>query len=309
MKTAIPILATCFGFLVAGYYIFGTDPFHANGDERRESSDEIAQSVEAALVDRFGALDEELRANHEAARTAHDALARRVAALEAELERRAAAEVAESSEMTGSRDDSDAGSLDGTEPTKDEILGEALATITDSSARHGQKQEAWKRIAERGLLDDAVGELEARAEAYPQDADAQSDLGNAYIQKIFSVDGAAKGIWSMKANAAYDKALAVDDHHWTARFSKAVNYSFNPPVFGLQGKAIEQFEILIDQQEASGQSESRFDQPYLLLGNLYSNQGKDAKAREVWQRGSEQLPDSSELAERVRPTEENLSER
>ena len=57
-----------------------------------------------------------------------------------------------------------------------------------------------------------------------------------------------------KADQAFDAALAVDEKHWDARFTKATALSFWPPIFGKQAESVRQFEILIDQQESAGRT-------------------------------------------------------
>ncbi|MHC4838807.1 MAG: hypothetical protein ACYTF3_11570 [Planctomycetota bacterium] len=98
----------------------------------------------------------------------------------------------------------------------------------------------------------------------------------------------------MKSDGAYDKALAIDPQNWDARFSKAVSYSFWPPVFGKQAEAIGHFETLIEQQ-GSRPKEDRFVQTYQFLGNLYAQTGKQAEAEAAWRAGLEQFPDNSGL--------------
>ena len=77
-----------------------------------------------------------------------------------------------------------------------------------------------------------------------------------------------------------------------------MNFSFIPPALGLQGKAIEQFEILRTQQEEQPPQE-KFAQTYVYLGNIYSSQGKSSEAQEIWQQGLKRFPDNEELKERV----------
>ncbi len=105
----------------------------------------------------------------------------------------------------------------------------------------------------------------------------------------------------MKADEAFDAALARDDHHWDARFSKAVSPSFWPPLFGKQAEAIEHFETLMGQQEALPQQGPKHAQTYLLLGNLYQQQGNNDKALATWNDGTQLFPDNHELAARVQP--------
>lgn len=153
----------------------------------------------------------------------------------------------------------------------------------------------WQEVREAGLLDEVIARFEENAAARPDDIDAQVDLGGAYLQKIFEVgQGPLAGVWATKADGAFDAALAIDDRHWGARFSKAASLSFWPPVFGKQSEAIHHFEILTDQQ-ADMERDPQHAQTYLLLGNLYQQNGKPDKAIETWQRGLERYPDDDGL--------------
>ncbi len=191
----------------------------------------------------------------------------------------------ESAEFPGSEDTFD---LDG-----------ALDSILDPHLHYDRKQEVWNELADRGRVDDAVAFFEDRAREDPQDPNAHAELGHAYIQKLLTVRDVEKMQWSMKANASYDQALALDERHWDARFAKAVNFSFVPPALGLQARAIEQFTILRAQQEEQPPQE-KFVETYVYLGNLYSSQGNSSKAQEVWQQGLTLFPENGKLKERVR---------
>ncbi len=175
-------------------------------------------------------------------------------------------------------------------------LDASIDVLVDPTVSDGEKMRVWNALREAKMVDDAVAFFERRAEENPLDPDAHAELGGAYIQKLLDVGDVEKGRWAMKADRAFDGALELDPRHWDARFSKAVSYSFAPPVFGLQARAIEQFEILRAQQEEQS-TEPRFAQTYLLLGNLYANQGKSENAREIWQRGAELYPDEDDFRE------------
>ena len=178
-------------------------------------------------------------------------------------------------------------------------LQEALEAFFDPDIPPNEKQAKWSELAEAGLLDDVVALLEQNVEENPEDPEAHAQLGHAYIQKIFTVSEVEKMRWAMQAHGAYDEALQLDDHHWEARFSKAVSYSFAPPVFGLQPKAIEHFEVLRAQQAEQAPQE-RFADTYELLGNMYQNSGNQAKAVEVWRQGANLYPDDHSLQDKVR---------
>jgi len=111
-------------------------------------------------------------------------------------------------------------------------------------------------------------------------------------------NGPEAGIWATKADKAFDAALAVDDHCWDARFSKAVSLSFWPPVFGKQGEAIKNFEVLTEQQ-ASQPSDPKFAQTWLLLGNMYQQTGRMDQALATWQKGLALFPGNEALQAQI----------
>lgn len=161
------------------------------------------------------------------------------------------------------------------------------------------REELWKRIRDAGLLDEVVAEFEARAEADPKNPDLRLDLGQAYLQKIFAAgQGPEAGKWAIKADQAFDDALALDDHHWKARFFKATSLSFWPPIFGKQAEAIHQFEILAEQQKAQPK-QADFAQTHLWLGNLYQQTGQLEKAKGAWSEGLALFPGDAELAAKL----------
>ncbi|MCK6448566.1 MAG: hypothetical protein L6Q99_19415 [Planctomycetes bacterium] len=161
------------------------------------------------------------------------------------------------------------------------------------------REELWKRIRDAGLLDEVVAEFEARAEADPQDPELRLDLGQAYLQKIFAAgQGPEAGKWAIKADQAFDDALALDDHHWKARFFKATSLSFWPPIFGKQAEAIHQFEILAEQQKTQPK-QADFAQTHLWLGNLYQQTGQLEKAKGAWSQGLALFPGDAELAAKL----------
>lgn len=173
----------------------------------------------------------------------------------------------------------------------DKLLAEGLS---DADA-----EALWKEAVEAGRLDELLALFEQRAQADPGSADKQLDLGRAYLQKVFTAgNGPEAGTWATKADKSFDAALAADDHHWEARFSKAVSLSFWPPVFGKQTEAIKHFELLIDQQRSLA-SQPSHAQTWLLLGNMYQQLGKSDQALATWQQGLALFPDDRQLAQQI----------
>jgi len=177
-------------------------------------------------------------------------------------------------------------------------LDDTIAALLDPTLDSGAREALWQKVREAGLLDEVLAVYEARAKANPNDPTAQVELGEAYLQKIFEVgSGPMAGVWANKADGAFDAALALDDHNWDARFTKAVSLSFWPPIFGKQPDAIEHFQTLLSQQ-AGQPKNAQYAQTYLMLGNLYAQQGKSADAEAMWKQGLQQYPDNAALKEK-----------
>jgi tetratricopeptide (TPR) repeat protein len=180
----------------------------------------------------------------------------------------------------------------------------ALARLLEPGIDEEAHQALWREAREAGLLDELVAAFEERAAAAPGDPEKQLELGNAYLQKTFEVgSGPEAGIWATKADQAFDAALAIDDNHWEARFSKAVSLSFWPPVVGKQGQAIQHFELLVQQQ--AGSNEPQYAQTHLLLGNLYQQTGRPEQALAAWQAGLKIFPEDPQLKAQVGSYQKN----
>ena len=180
---------------------------------------------------------------------------------------------------------------------------EAMARLLGGELDDDEVQVLWSELGKAGLSDELVAAFEARVERDPNDPDVRVELGQAYLQKIFEVgNGPMAGVWAMKADGAFDAALALDERHWDARFSKAISLSFWPPALGKQNAAIEQFELLLEQQ-AGDASEPHFAQTYLFLGNMYQQTGQAEKAQATWQQGLGLFPGNEALASQVQLTQ------
>src|SRR5262249_12430578 len=110
--------------------------------------------------------------------------------------------------------------------------------------------------------------------------------------------GPMASAWSEKAQQAFDRALELDDHHWNARFSKALALSNAPAFLGRQGEAMHQFEILMEQQEHAALAPEQVA-TYRFLGNLYAQNGEQEKALATWRRGLQRFPDDADLLAKI----------
>lgn len=155
--------------------------------------------------------------------------------------------------------------------------------------------EAWRRAFAAGRMDDVVAQFEALAKSSPNDVAAQMNLANAYLAYL-QMDN-SKWQLSMKADNQFDKVLDIDDHHWEARFSKAVSYTFWPDFLGKKQDAIQHFETLVKQQETMPVQDDQA-QTYLFLGNLLAERDPE-RARQVWQQGAARHPNNQNLRQKL----------
>ncbi|MEM9803430.1 MAG: tetratricopeptide repeat protein, partial [Planctomycetota bacterium] len=162
-----------------------------------------------------------------------------------------------------------------------------------------ESTELWKRIVAEGLVDEVLAVYAAAAEANANDPEAQLALGEAYLG-VTQEAGASPlaGKYATLADQALDRALDLDPQHWDARFTKATALSFWPPIFGKQAAAIQQFEILVDQQKGMTPNPYHAN-THLLLGNMYQQTGQMDKALQAWNSGLEMYPGNSDLAAQI----------
>jgi len=182
---------------------------------------------------------------------------------------------------------------------EDVTVEDLLAMLQQDDLTDVQWSELWNRARAAGLDDELLALIEQRAEQNPGDADAQAELGAAYIAVLMDAPaGPEQGKWGMKADAAFNRALEINPDHWDARFQKAISLSFWPPIFGKQAEAISNFEILVERQ-ANLPKSPEHAQTYLLLGNLYQQTGDSDRAAAMWTSGAAMFPGNAELAARI----------
>jgi tetratricopeptide (TPR) repeat protein len=252
----------------------------------------------AELDARIGELQrsiEELREAALSARSAASGSAVEGPAIEAAVarwmaEHGAGAAVAESSEPTPAA----------AARAQDQRIADAIEKLLDPTLSSREQSALWTEYAKAGLVDALVAEFEKRAELDPTDPDRKVELGNAYLQKLFTggIVGPEAGVWATKADKAFDAALAIDETHWEARFTKAIALSNWPPFLGRQPEAIRQFEMLIEQQSQMPK-QPLFPETHLILGNMYLQIGEKEKAIAAWQAGAALYPEYEEFAKKL----------
>jgi tetratricopeptide (TPR) repeat protein len=174
-------------------------------------------------------------------------------------------------------------------------VSRTVDVLVSPQASYQQKQEAWKQLREAGKLDKAITELEQRTANDPRNADNPAALGHAYLQKCGTIqDLREQGILAMQADKQFDTALSLDSSNWEARFMKAVAMSYWPPMLNKGDEVIQNFQILIQQQEAQS-PQPHFADTYAWLGDQYQKAGRADDARAVWQRGATLFPADEKL--------------
>ena len=174
-------------------------------------------------------------------------------------------------------------------------MTELVQALSREGLTNPQRQELFQKLREAGRIDEYVAAIEKLAAADPENADLQVALGHAYLQKLFAVGNTPEaGKWAPLSDAAFDRALELDDQNWGARFSKAVSLSNWPAFLGRGPEAIEHFEILLAQQ-ATLPKRDEFALTYLFLGNMQQAGGERDKAIATWRAGLELFPDMDQL--------------
>jgi tetratricopeptide (TPR) repeat protein len=177
----------------------------------------------------------------------------------------------------------------------DTPIHQLVELLADEGLTNLDRQQIFQELRDEDRIDEYLETIERLCAADPENDDLQVALGNAYLQKLFGVGNTPEaGEYAYKSDAAFDRALEIDDQNWNARFTKAVSLSNWPAFMGRGPEAIENFEILIDQQ-ATQPSRPEFAMTYLFLGNLHQAAGSLDKAIAVWKQGLALFPSSEGL--------------
>jgi len=182
------------------------------------------------------------------------------------------------------------------------FLSRTVELLVSPRSGYQQKQEAWKQLREAGKLDQVIAELEQRMAADPHTAECPAALGQAYLQKCGTIkDVREQGILAMQADKVFDTALSLDPSNWEARFTKAVAMSYWPPMLNKGDEVIQNFQTLVQQQEAQ-MPQPQFAETYAWLGDAYQKAGRSNEAKTVWQRGATLFPADEKLQTKLAST-------
>jgi tetratricopeptide (TPR) repeat protein len=179
-------------------------------------------------------------------------------------------------------------------------VAEVVALLQSGSASFDRKQAELARMKQSGMLKEVTAQLEQQAAANPDQAQTLAALGQAYMKQVAGMeDLREQALLALKADQILESSLNLDPSNWEARFIKTVGMSYWPPQMNKNQDVLDQFQLLIRQQETES-VRPEFVRSYLRLGDQYATGGQAEYARAVWQRGMEYFPDSAELKNRLR---------
>jgi hypothetical protein len=175
----------------------------------------------------------------------------------------------------------------------------AIERLVSPQTTFEQKRAVWKQLRDAGELDQTIAELKQRATSNPTAPEYSVALGEAYINKIPTVqDYNETAILALEADRSFDAALSLDPSNWEAQFFKAASLAHWPPELNRGEEVIQQLSSLIDQQEKMP-PQPQFAQTYVLLGEEYRKAGKLDYARQVWLLGAARFPGDPTLQKKV----------
>jgi tetratricopeptide (TPR) repeat protein len=182
----------------------------------------------------------------------------------------------------------------------DPAIKQAIESLLSPQLSHEQRRDILKKLNESGKLDQAISELEQRVANDPSNAEYQTALGQAYLEKGIALqDGSNdKVILVMQAMKSFDAALSGDPANWEARFTRTAILSHYPAELNRGQEVIDQFTQLINQQE-SQPPQAQFAKTYVLLGDQYQKLGQNDYALATWQAGAQLFPGDKTLRKRL----------
>ncbi len=281
LAVSLVVLAIC----GVGYGLIRSDL-----KQQQQRYGEQQESVEAVQA-RLAALDEHLTEVVATHRRDRSLVEDRIAELRGKIEDRAMGEAPKSS-ATGN---TVAASYDGetgapaaqarvSEERKAEFL--ELSDLVNSGAATTEEQARfWQLARETKVLEHLMSDLEAVVEENPSDVDSRMELADVYVAKLLTVpNGPERGVWSTKAEKQWRAVVERDETHWEANNALGVNFSYWPPFMNKTQEAIDWLE----KSRTILKSEPVLDEhatTYQRLSQMYVQQGKREKAREVLEEG------------------------
>lgn len=158
-------------------------------------------------------------------------------------------------------------------------------------------------------FDRSIRFFEDLTELHPRSLMPRLNKALAYVDKMpFPKLGiVSQGKLSNKSIAELDRILELDANCWAAKFIRGMNHLHWPRKLGHAPLAIKDFTELIAMQKTFPTERQRgyFALGYVALGDAYVKNREEgleenlAKAREVWEEGLKEYPNSDELRKRI----------
>ncbi|MCU0725811.1 MAG: tetratricopeptide repeat protein [Planctomycetes bacterium] len=181
-----------------------------------------------------------------------------------------------------------------------EAVDALLARLKVERLSEADVDRLWELLPGSGREEAAITALREYAAAHAGDADAWYGLGAALTSKLIGgqVSFLEQGSLSTQAEKAFTMALAADEGHFGARYSRAVSWTFWPEGFGKGADAIRDFEVLRERHRGDA-SVGAMEDVYLKLAVQYRKSGDPKKAEEALREGLQTFPDSSTLKKQL----------
>ncbi len=147
-----------------------------------------------------------------------------------------------------------------------------------------------------GAYDRSIAFFEGLVAAHPDAANAQLNLGYAYVDKIPAAGAVTQVILANTALGHFTASLEIHET-WLGLYTRGNSYVYWPRIFGRTRLGI------ADLEKAIALAETLPPKPYhahawAALGDAWWRLGDLDQAHDVWRRGRERFPDDSGLAER-----------
>lgn len=185
--------------------------------------------------------------------------------------------------------------------TVDPAISKAIESLLSKQLTHEQRRDILKQLVQSGKIDQAISELQQQAANDPNNAELQTALGQAYLEKgktMMQDDVAGGSMLIMQGMKSFDAALSLDPSNWEAAFTKAAVMSHYPAELNQGQAVVNQFTQLINQQE-SQPPQAQFAMSYVLLGDQYQKLGQNDYALATWQAGAQLFPSDKTLQKRL----------
>ncbi len=179
---------------------------------------------------------------------------------------------------------------------QDSTTTQLLAAL--ASATKEQVGDLWADIEAQGRIDEVLDVYRDAVAQAPQSIEARHELARATHAAAMSAPNHKNGRLWIESDEQYSRVLELDPQNWTARYEKAIKLAFWPDTYGRLPEAMGHFETLIEQQQ-NLPIEPTQAQVYIWLGNLHAQQGNTAKAKSIWQQGTQRHPTNERLRARL----------